>query len=87
MLLNIQVHNIFNSTGIFSVEIHAFKVIRLVIKMKLGNNFTCVLSNFFKIIIWKKTQVKLFVPYFQEYKVSLTFHYFCLGYRIENSTH
>ena len=27
------VYNKFNSTGIFSVEIHAFKVIRLVIKI------------------------------------------------------
>ena len=66
ILLNIQFYNKFNSTGIFSVEIHAFKVIRLVIKitthvfllfwrMKLGNNFTCVLSNFLKIIIiWTK---------------------------------
>ena len=66
ILLNIQLYNKFNSTGIFSVEIHAFKVIRLVIKitthvfllfwrMKLGNNFTCVLSKFLKIIIiWTK---------------------------------
>ena len=33
ILLNIQLYNKFNSTGIFSVEIHAFKVIRLVIKI------------------------------------------------------